>query len=380
MTRLIICGGGLAGGLAAIALARRRPDIELILVEQDDVIGGNHIWSFFDTDVPEKGRWVIDQIARRRWPDHEVKFPKRSRVIPLAYNSIHSSDLDAAARASLGPEQLRLGAPVTEVGTNHVIVGRDRIEADCVIDARGPGPKGALELGWQKFIGRVFRFPEGHNVTRPMIMDAQVAQADGYRFIYLLPLSQTELLIEDTYYSSTPVLDWNALDHRLTSFAQGLNRGAAEAVAQESGVLPVVISGSLEDLWPRSDHVPRLGLRGGFFHPTTGYSLADAVTNAVLLADQRNWDARAIYTLLRDRAEQLWHERRFFQLLNRMLFRAAEPNERYRVLEHFYRLPQPTIERFYAARLSALDKLRILTGSPPVPIGRALAAIRSKVA
>lgn len=380
MTRLIICGGGLAGGLAVIALARRRPDIELILVEQDDVIGGNHIWSFFDTDVPEKGRWVIDQIARRRWPDHEVRFPKRSRVIPLAYNSIHSSDLDAAVRASLDSEQLRLGAPVTEVGTNHVIVGRDRIEADCVIDARGPGPSGALELGWQKFIGRVFRFTEGHNVTRPMIMDAQVAQADGYRFIYLLPLSQTELLIEDTYYSSTPVLDWNALDHRLTSFAHSLNRGAAEAVSHESGVLPVVISGSLEDLWPRLDPVPRLGLRGGFFHPTTGYSLADAVTNAVLLADQRNWDARAICTLLRDRAEQLWHERRFFQLLNRMLFRAAEPNERYRVLEHFYRLPQATIERFYAARLSALDKLRILSGSPPVPIGRALAAIRSKVA
>jgi lycopene beta-cyclase len=249
-----------------------------------------------------------------------------------------------------------------------------------VIDARGPGLKGALELGWQKFVGRVFCFPERHMVTRPVIMDARVPQSDGYRFVYLLPLSPTELLIEDTYYSSAPVLDCNELDVRLTSFAKDLNRGAAEAITKESGVLPVIIGGSIEDLWPRSDAVPRLGLRGGFFHPTTGYSLADAVSNSVLLAEQRNWDAHSIHALLRDRAERLWRERRFFQLLNRMLFRAAEPDERYRVLEHFYRLPQATIERFYAARLNGLDKLRILTGSPPVPIGRALAALRSKVA
>lgn len=380
MTRVIICGAGLAGGLAAIALAKRRPDIDLVLVDQDDAIGGNHIWSFFDTDVPESGRWVIDQIARRRWPDHEVRFPKRSRILPLGYNSIQSGDLDAAVRASLDPGQLRLGAPVTHLGADHVIVGGERIEAHCVIDARGPGLTGALELGWQKFVGRVFRFPERHKVTRPVIMDAKVPQIDGYRFVYLLPLSQTELLIEDTYYSSTPVLDCNALDVRLTAVANDLNCGAAEAITKESGVLPVVIGGSLEDLWPSSDRVPRLGLRGGFFHPTTGYSLADAVSNAVLLAEQRDWDAPAIGATLRGKADRIWHERRFFQLLNRMLFRAAEPGERYRVLEHFYRLPQATIERFYAARLNSLDKLRILTGSPPVPIGRALAALRSKVA
>jgi lycopene beta-cyclase len=58
-----------------------------------------------------------------------------------------------------------------------------------------------------------------------------------------------------------------------------------------------------------------------------------------------------------------------------MLFRAADPAERYRVLEHFYRLDPALIERFYAARSTMADKLRILSGRPPVPIGRALAAM-----
>ena len=52
-TRLIIAGVGLAGGLAALAIATRRPDIEIVLVEGSETIGGNHTWSFFDTDIGE---------------------------------------------------------------------------------------------------------------------------------------------------------------------------------------------------------------------------------------------------------------------------------------------------------------------------------------
>jgi len=58
-----------------------------------------------------------------------------------------------------------------------------------------------------------------------------------------------------------------------------------------------------------------------------------------------------------------------------MLFRAADPPERYRVLEHFYRLPQATIARFYGARLTSFDKLRVVSGRPPVPFGRAIRAM-----
>ncbi|MFC7552947.1 lycopene cyclase family protein [Pseudoroseomonas wenyumeiae] len=68
----------------------------------------------------------------------------------------------------------------------------------------------------------------------------------------------------------------------------------------------------------------------------------------------------------------MWQRRAFFRRLNRMLFRAARPGQRYRVLERFYGLPQPLIERFYAAEPSLMDKLRILSGRPPVPVLAAL--------
>lgn len=380
MSRVIICGGGLAGSLAAIALAKRRPDVDLLLIERGESFGGNHIWSFFDTDIDREFRWLTDVVAARRWPSHEVRFPRRARTLHIGYNSIRSHDLDIAVRAALASTEYRVGAEVSEIGPSHVMLGGERINADCVIDARGPALMPGLDLGWQKFVGRVYHSREAHLVARPVIMDAAVPQIDGFRFAYLLPLSPKELLIEDTYYSSSPLLEPQAIGSHLDELADRITNGSGKFVSEEQGVLPVVIDGDLDDLWPATDQLPRLGLAGGFFHPTTGYSLPDAVANAVLLTEEKDLRSQAVARRLRYRAESLWRERRFFQLLNRMLFKAAEPADRYRVLEHFYRLPPAVISRFYAARLTALDKFRILTGRPPVPIGRALSSLRSRAA
>ena len=62
-----------------------------------------------------------------------------------------------------------------------------------------------------------------------------------------------------------------------------------------------------------------------------------------------------------------------------MLFRAADPPQRYRVLERFYRLPAPLIARFYAGRSTMVDRARVLTGKPPVAIGRAIRAMMERL-
>ena len=376
MTRVIIIGGGLAGSLAALALAARRPETDVLLIEQGDEFGGNHTWSFFDTDVAPDDRWVLGGISRHQWPDHEVRFPHRQRVIGLGYNSIRSDALDAAVKATLTPGKYRLGQSVTQFDVNHVrLANGDQFQADAVIDARGPRSMPGVELGWQKFIGRTYRGATPHGVARPVIMDATIPQYDGYRFLYVLPLTDTDLLIEDTYYSATPTIDEEVVGRRLDEAAQGLVGNSSRILSEETGVLPIVIKGELEQLWPKSDPVPRLGLGGGFFHPTTSYSLPDAVANAAFLAEQTDLSAATLNLVLRSRAERMWRQRRFFQWLNRMLFHAAAPDQRYRVLEHFYRLPEDIIARFYAAKLTSLDKLRIFSGRPPVPLRRALAAL-----
>ncbi|RIV93332.1 lycopene cyclase family protein, partial [Aurantiacibacter xanthus] len=75
------------------------------------------------------------------------------------------------------------------------------------------------------------------------------------------------------------------------------------------------------------------------------------------------------------RARKHWRAMGFYRLLGRMLFGAALPEERYRVFERFYRLPERLIERFYAGRSTLADRARVLAGKPPVPVSRAVAAL-----
>ena len=95
------------------------------------------------------------------------------------------------------------------------------------------------------------------------------------------------------------------------------------------------------------------------------------------MAARPDLGSASLYALTRGVSRDAWRRHRFFRLLNRMLYRAAEPGERYRVLEHFYRLPEDLVGRFYAGRPTPWDKLRVLSGRPPVPVGRAVRALLS---
>jgi len=79
-------------------------------------------------------------------------------------------------------------------------------------------------------------------------------------------------------------------------------------------------------------------MRAGLFHPTTGYSLPDAVRTASLIANASDLSGAALHDLTHGFARRLWRRRGFYRMLDKMLFKAAEPAERYRILERFYRL------------------------------------------
>ena len=79
-----------------------------------------------------------------------------------------------------------------------------------------------------------------------------------------------------------------------------------------------------------------------------------------------------MFGLLAERSKAHWRTQSFLRFLNRMLFMAAEPDRRWFVMQRFYGLRQPLIERFYAGTSLLKDKARILTGRPPVAILRAL--------
>jgi len=370
---VVLVGGGLANSLIALRLKALRPDLSVVMIERDKRIGGEHTWCHFETDVsPGIGGWLRPLIVHR-WAGYEVRFPTHRRSLETPYLAITSKRLHEAVLAALG-KNVWLGASVSEVSPHQVSLadGR-RIAAGTVIDGRGPRRSRSLVLGWQKFLGQGVRLAAPHGLTRPIIMDATVSQLDGYRFVYVLPLDATRLLIEDTRYSDGDDLDHADLRAAIAAYAGEQGWTIAKVEREEHGILPIALAGDIDAYWREARaQVAEVGLRAALFQPTTGYSLPDAARLADQIAALPRITSAHVRACAEAHSKAAWRKRRFFRLLNRMLFKACAPDQRYKVLERFYRLGAPLIQRFYAARLTPWDRIRVLVGKPPVPIGAAL--------
>ncbi len=375
-TELILVGGGLANSLIVHRILHERPDFPMLVIDRQNSLGGDHTWSFHDSDLTVPQRHWVQPLIAHQWSSQELRFPGRRRVMNDGYNSVTSEHLHKTIAPALR-NRLMLGTEVAEIGPGGVtLTSGERIGARAVIDGRGDPGGRHLDIGYQKFLGLFLRLAEPHGLSGPILMDATVDQIDGYRFVYTLPFSDTEVLIEDTYYADEPDLDLDELRSGITSYAESQGWITAEITGQEKGVLPITLGGDIDAFWSVGPNgVARSGMRGAFFHPTTGYSLPEAVRLADEVAAIPDLESTSLFELTRRRSKDLWRRTAYYRLLNRMLFRAAVPEHRYRIFERFYGLSEGLIRRFYSGQLKWTDKVRLLVGKPPVPVHRALGCI-----
>jgi lycopene beta-cyclase len=369
----VLVGGGLQNALIALALLERRPGVRLSLVERAPRIGGDHTWCFHESDVPPSAWPWLERLVVKRWPEHEVAFPSYCRRLPGAYAAIDSERLQREVEAAIrrAPHARRITGCVRVIEPDGVTLDDGaRLPARLVVDARGPEHAPVAAGGYQKFLGIELALEGAAAPAAPMLMDARVEQHDGFRFVYVLPWAPDRVLIEDTYYSDRPELDVATLRSRVLEHARRLGLQVRELLREERGVLPIPTRLGAE---PTCDAPLRAGYAGGLFHPTTGYSLPVAVRVALHLAARPAQDALGpeYARWLRAHRRQV----RFCLHLNRLLFTAFAPEQRFNVLERFYRLPIATIRRFYALDTTPADRARILCGRPPrgFSLGRWLA-------
>ena len=259
---LLIVGGGLAGALVALAMARWQPQVHVEIIDRDTRFGGNHIWSFFASDVDADAAALLAPLVANRWDGYDIAFPERRRTLGTGYASVTSDALDAELRRCLG-EKARSGVSVTGLAPQQVsLVGGGVLAAGAVVDARGPGDEiDAYDCGWQKFVGQMLYLDTPHGLSRPVVMDATVDQIDGYRFVYVLPFGADRLFVEDTYYSDNPALDRDAIAQRIATYATAHGWTVRAIEREEAGVLPVVMGGDFASVWPARDGVSRVGAR-----------------------------------------------------------------------------------------------------------------------
>jgi lycopene beta-cyclase len=268
---VLLVGGGLAASLIALRLKRSRPSLRIILLEREMRIGGEHTWCHFACDVsPAITEWLNPLIVHD-WSGYEVRFPAHRRSLSTHYRAVTSVRLDEVMSQLMGPDAW-LGVEATEVHADSVrLVDGRRLTAPLVIDARGPRRSRHLVLGWQKFLGQEVRLTAPHGLTRPIVMDATVAQLDGYRFLYVLPLGIDRLLLEDTRYSDGPAIDRAEYVGDIAAYAKVQGWEVAAVEREEVGVLPIALAGDIDAYWAEAPGAAAdAGLRAALFHPTTG--------------------------------------------------------------------------------------------------------------
>ncbi|MFV8258318.1 lycopene beta-cyclase CrtY [Bdellovibrio bacteriovorus] len=366
----LIVGGGLAGGLLLQALRTEQPELKVLLLERGTQLGGNHTWSFHGSDVPADATWLQPLISKT-WPAYEVRFPRYQRKIQSSYCSIKAQDFHQKLLGQHG-SQILLQASVQEVRRDSVTLLDGRMfRAKCVIDARGWGAAADVKRGYQKFVGLDVKLSQPHGLNHVILKDVLVPQVDGYRFVYILPWSETELLVEDTYYSNTPDLDVTALKSGLLDYIVGKGWVTESVIRQEVGCLPLDLYDVPVGGGP-SDGPLSLGAASGVYQPVTGYTFPQTVACVQALAKSSLDTWGEVLPALQLNYKKQAH---YLRILNRMMFLAAVPEKRYVILERFYQLSEALIERFYQGRLTVLDQVRILCGKPPVSVWRALKSL-----
>jgi lycopene beta-cyclase len=353
----VIAGGGLQGCLLLTAIQHHQPTASVAVVDRQDQLCGNHTWSFHRTDLSESTwRW-FSELVDKLWPGYEVRFGGESQQRSLVYGTILSHQLrDKIERHAKFD---RFIGSVAEVTSQRVTIDTGKtITGTAVLDCRGQqrtdltSPRG----GFQKFVGIEVELDRDWSSANPCIMDDDVDQADGFRFIYSLPFTSRRVLFEDTRFSNSAELNQEDCLLTIRNYLRRRGYKQFQILRQESGCLPMPY---------RRSKIPSpnaVGYRGDFFHAATGFSIPLAAN----LADRVGASpASESADVIRAFREENRFQHSFSLWLNRMLFQLVSPGRRAGIFKRFYRLPDSSIERFYAHRFVATDAMRLIFGRPP---------------
>jgi lycopene beta-cyclase len=356
---ILIAGGGLAGALAALAMARHRPDVPLLIVEEAETFGGAGTRAFSDAELGEDGAGLIGPERIARWPGIYLSFPGLNRNLRLDWSSLGGGDLHRAVVETLDPKQYRLGARIVAVREDALVLdGGEELKAEGAIDARGTANLSMLALLHEIRVERDYVFAAPHRVDRPVLIDATVPQDGALRFMSCVPLGENRLAVSDVMVSERIQPDADA-GARLDAYVAARGWQGPSPGAEQVSQRPLPYGGDFAAFWRLGGaRVAKLGLRGGFVHPLTGRTLGDAVANAMLLTRQRDFSGGALHDLFEAEARQAWKRREPLREVTAAIA-AARPEDRCALLASLYMLNPGTIAALNAGDLGWLDRRRV---------------------
>lgn len=368
----VILGAGCAGLSLCYSLLEAGVTERILILDRREAFTDDRTWCFWNLRPHP-----FAALATHCWHSWRVYGPGGDEVrqdrTKTGYARLRATDFYAFVldRIGLAPNvTLRFGARidgyVEEKNGVYIRTDRGNVRGDCVFDGRGAAPSTPAELTGmrQHFLGQILQTSAPtFDPTCPTLMDFRVDQKAGLRFLYVLPLSPTEALVENTCLGGP---ERSPETHRaeIAEYArQFLGADKFQVAYEEAGSIPM---SSRRRPWRQGQRVFFVGQRAGASKPSSGYTF-------LRIQEQCRRITQAIAAGSLDALPTRFAPRRFAFFDAAFLEALERTPERFPA--YFCRLfrdvPADSLARFLSETSGGFDECRVAASLPPGPFLRA---------
>jgi lycopene beta-cyclase len=279
----IFTGNGLSALLTLFEMVKsgQFSDKKILLIDSDAKNKNDRTWCFWDSGN------LFDEISTKNWQRAWFKnenFSNQLNLHPYSYKMIRSADFyKLMFDTILQYKNIEIFQDevldFSELG-HHCVVQTKTKSFTCnqifnsIYNPEFVKSQTKFPLVQQHFIGWFIKSKEAvFTEDCPTFMDFSVAQKGNTRFMYVLPTSSTEALLEYTLFSKD-LLSKEAYEAEIENYIKKLGITEYEIVEKERGNIPMTCF----PFWKNnSKNIINIGSAGGWSKASTGYTFKNSV-------------------------------------------------------------------------------------------------------
>ena len=275
----IFTGTGLAALMTVYKMIEsgKFADRSILLIDESTKKENDRTWCFWEQ---KQSKW--ENSISKRWDSAlfaNAEFSRDLDLKPYQYNMVKGLDFYNQVFALLSKQAniTFLNEKVTDINEleNHVFVATPSESFTCSKVINSIYRKLEVEnqtnypLLQQHFIGWFIKSKEAvFNAQQATFMDFSVEQRGNTRFMYVLPTSSTEALLEYTLFSAK-LLPKEEYENEIAKYIQKLGITDYDITEKEQGSIPM----SCYPFWKKNTaKVLNIGTAGGWTKASTGYT------------------------------------------------------------------------------------------------------------
>ena len=370
----IFTGTGLAALMTVykMVLSGNFAHKSVLLLDQDVKKTNDRTWCFW-----EKEDSVWSPIVLKKWDSAlfaNENFKRDLNLIPYQYHQIRGLDFYDFVFEELSkhPNITFLNEKVTNINEleTHVFVGSEENRYTCnyLLNSIYTSSTALSQMKYpvlqQHFVGWYVKTEkEVFNPEQATFMDFSVVQKGNTRFMYVLPVSKTEALVEYTLFSEK-LLSTAEYENEIQIYLEKLGIEQYDIVEKEQGSIPM----TCYPFWKKNTkRVLNIGTAGGWTKASTGYTFKSADKKSTDLVEFLYSSSSIKMTSFHKRSRFWFYD----LLLLDILYRHNELGSG--IFSSLFKKGDPQlIFKFLDEETSLIEDVKVILKCPKVPFIKAL--------